>query len=109
MAEKKDKKWIQKAWSAGIIDGEGCIHIGVRCGKNRKGYRLRVSVGNTDPRMITELQSIWGGTVNVNTKDKRPNRKTSWNWVMTDSPAAKMLEEMLPYLVCKKRSGIISY
>jgi hypothetical protein len=105
---KKSENWMQKAWSAGIIDGEGCIHIGKRTGKNRKGFQLRVLVGNTDPKMILELKSIWGGWTGPCSKDKREGRKSAWQWIITDTPASKVLEEILPFLICKKEQATLA-
>lgn len=98
----------KKSWTAGIIDGEGCIHIGKRTGQNRKGFQLRINVSNTDPKMILELKSLWGGWSGPCSKDKRLNRKSAWQWIITDTPAAKFLEEVYPFLICKKEQAVLA-
>ena len=51
------------AWLAGIIDGEGNIHMGKHLGGN-KGKRyldIKVRVSNTDMRMIKKISEIYVG------------------------------------------------
>jgi len=45
----------EKAWAAGIIDGEGCIWI--------NSNRLMLEVFNTDIRMPQKLKDLFGGAV----------------------------------------------
>lgn len=88
-----------KAWTAGILDGEGCI-----CSyKNGSSWVMRVVVANTSAKMINRLHELWGGCV----YDKQvPSRKAHWKPIMTwevwSNRAKNILEETLPYLVAKK-------
>ena len=52
---------LDKAWVAGIIDGEGSIFVMTQKRKDRErdvNYILRVSVQSTDPFMTKELLNL---------------------------------------------------
>ncbi len=68
-----EREW---AYTAGIIDGEGCISIGRRT-KNRRYpiWSLSVLVANTDLRLLTWLRERLGG--NLVTK-KAPLPEQNW-------------------------------
>ena len=92
------------AYVAGLIDGEGCIHIEKsRAGTASPSYRARVTVGMTAPakHLLDELSSQWGGSV-------RPLRAatTRWaaafQWYTWGVSAVQMLEYLLPYLRLKR-------
>jgi hypothetical protein len=88
----------EKAYLAGIVDGEGSIFVG-------KTYKrlntMMVNVSNTDPRLHMWLKNHVGGSV---TEEKRrfPNRRKVWLWQISSNKAADMLEQIFPYLVIKK-------
>ncbi|MCJ7828131.1 MAG: LAGLIDADG family homing endonuclease [Dehalococcoidia bacterium] len=72
------------AYTAGIMDGEGCISI--TCNKkksSRKGieYRIRVNVANTNEWLVNWLKFNFGGCV---TKARpRENCKQMYQWVLS--------------------------
>jgi hypothetical protein len=88
----------EKAYLAGIVDGEGSIFVGKT---HKRLNTMVVNVSNTDPRLHVWLKIHAGGHV---TEDKRkyPNRRKIWLWQIGSNKAADMLEEILPYLVIKK-------
>ncbi len=92
-----------RAWTAGIIDGEGCICV-------RNGKHVLVRVDNTDFRMIKVLHENWGGFIHEVNRPNRPNRKKVWYWCITGWKAIPFLEVIYPYLVCKgeKALGVIN-
>lgn len=87
------------AYVAGLIDGEGCIHLEVSKGR---WYQPRVSVGMTEPALplLTSLRDEWGGTLY---QMRKPTTKWAgaWTWHMTGHPAAKLLTAITPYLRLK--------
>jgi len=87
------------AYVAGLIDGEGCIHLEVSQGR---WYQPRVSVGMTEPAfdLLTSLHKEWGGTLY---QMRKPTAKWAgaWTWHMTGHPAAKLLTAIQPYLRLK--------
>lgn len=89
------------AYTAGIIDGEGCIGI---YKEGRKGrwiyYVLAVNVGNTNPQLIEYLYSNFGGQ---SWKSPRlPPRKTAYCWRLQAKSAGEFLKLIFPYLLLKK-------
>ena len=94
------------AWAAGIVDGEGCI--GLHRGEHSK-TRVRLSVVNTDPRMLLRMHDMFGGSVRPLTLYKNKlARKPQWIWVLHGGPAVgKTLMLILPYMVCKSAQAEI--
>lgn len=95
-----------KAWTAGIIDGEGSIFVMAQKRKDRDrdtNYILRVSVQSTDPYMTTELKRLWpdGAEFSVR-RDKRDNCSDTMKWQLNGRRAAGFLKEILPYMKVKK-------
>ena len=99
-----------KAWTAGIIDGEGYVQIQ----KNNKTkhyrrdyYTLRVRVGNTDIKMLDLLQLAWGGHVRIHKRNRdnidNINRRDMFDWDIQCTKARKVLEYILPYSVTKRK------
>ena len=89
------------AWAAGILDGEGCIHISKRVRNGHYRYNLILLVGNTSEPMLQRLQEVLGGTVGKETwhrHSKRPFR----NWLAYGKDAQVMLAKIEPFLVAKR-------
>ena len=94
----------EKAWLAGIIDGEGSIFIMKQKRKDRErdtNYILRVSVDSTDPYMAPECLKLAGGVKLQQSSDKRINCSDRLKWQMNGNKATKMLEDILPYMRVK--------
>jgi len=95
------------AYTAGIVDGEGCITIAKqKTARVRAGYiyQLKLQVESTDKDLITWLNSHWNRgscgiqeLVQTNTK-----HNTRWRTVWSSAKAATVLKAILPYLVIKK-------
>jgi hypothetical protein len=96
------------AWTAGIIDGEGSILISPRQrrkgNKCKQGYQVRVSVANTDVKMIIKLHDNWGGSF-YHYHNKNEKRKDYYIWGIVDKQAEKLLKCIIPYLITKKDVG----
>jgi len=91
------------AYTAGIIDGEGCICIS-RKAENRykKGYSLflQVTATNTKEWLGQWLKMQFGGFIFADTG--RGNRQVCWRWCVIGNDAIAFLEKVLPYLQLKK-------
>jgi hypothetical protein len=80
------------AYTAGIIDGEGCIDThGFKGG----GVYLRIRVGQKDPKLIRWLQKRLGG------RHYHTNRGHH-QWIVSHKDAIMVLEGVLPYLTVKR-------
>lgn len=90
---------MNSAYVAGLIDGEGCIHLD--CPK-KITYRARVSVGMTEPALLLlqELQQEWGGTL-YQLRKATDRWAAAWTWHLTGDAAAALLTAIRPYLRLK--------
>lgn len=96
-----NKKANILAYTAGIIDGEGCISI--HKSMNRNSYRraIHISVGNTNPWLINWLEFNFGGSSRIY-HPKNSKWKDSWQWELSAKQAGEFLEMILPYLKLKR-------
>ena len=96
----RDPTDLEKAYLAGIIDGEGCIMI-----DGQFLSTIRVQVSNTNATLIHFLEEVYGGAVQcVNPKAtyKCGVRKPLFQWRVTTSKAERVLKDVLPYLKIKR-------
>lgn len=92
------------AYTAGIIDGEGCVRIAKIKKKNplhSTQYLLRVSVKMTDLPLLEWLKLQWGG--NIYKKKLVPGRKQQWDWVIQAKAARDVLSLIRPYTMVKSQ------
>ena len=92
---------IDLAYTAGIVDGEGCISIAKKKEGKYIRYVLQVMVNSTDEWLPMWLKFAYGGNV-----CKRPlknnNHNPVWQWQTVSRQAGNFLEIILPYLHLKK-------
>lgn len=108
------KNELQKAWIAGFIDGEGCLTISkqVRTNRPSDAWRPMITVANTNQESLNILKNIYGGTLRFN-NEKRCNKKTgvkwsdSWTWYCPQSKVVEFCNDLIPYLIIKKRNAEI--
>ena len=92
-----------KIYTAGIIDGEGCISIGCKKGKE---YALNVQVVNTNYDLMEYLKKIWGGGIAKHTTDME-KWKDSYMWTLSLTNLSRFLKEIIPYLKLRKKQAEI--
>jgi septin family protein len=90
---------------AGIIDGEGSIHIEIQSQSirhNRKCdyYSLRLLVVNTHLPMLQWIQQHFGGS--MYTHNKMEGRRQCYRWNLCSHKAAEVLKACQPYMIIKK-------
>lgn len=86
------------AYTAGILDGEGCIRM-------QKNYGLDVSVANTDYFLLDWLKAHWGGRISNTTRKPLqwyPRSKPVGVWTISGKKAIAMLDACEPYILLKK-------
>lgn len=97
------------AWSAGFVDGEGCIalckHAQKIKGVEYRCFVLRLSVTNTDLRCLERLKSMFGGSINQANHKGREHHKPCWTWYCTSAKAERALIALLPFLFSKKEQA----
>lgn len=89
------------AYFAGLFDGEGCIIIGSNAAKTN--YYLQSRVAMTDIEPLIALQEKYGGA--LKSYDSRPYRQPLSMWVVTARGSEAFLNDVLPYLMVKKRQA----
>ena len=98
----------QRAYLAGLLDGEAYVAV-IR--KANKQYKRGISYGITVVTSMTSLaplkyaQQISGVGSIVELK-KRPNRKKMWSWSVYSREASKLLQEVVQYMLVKKKSAL---
>ncbi len=90
---------IQKAYIAGIIDGEGSITLD----PNGKFRRPSVQVTSTDLELIFYLNQICGVGIIHKNKVKSDKHNQSWTWFVRSKAACQLLQQIEKYMVIKKK------
>lgn len=101
---------VEKAYLAGVMDGEGCIRIEKSGGKYRYlPHTPTVSVSNCNPALIRWILSTFGG--HLYQKKNRGKYQTVWDVYWLGNKAIELLGEIYPYLVAKKEQAdlVFSY
>jgi hypothetical protein len=89
-----------RAYLAGIIDGEGCIGVAYRRVKGKRYITPTLQVNNTRQELLEWLYERYGGGVYHRT-DTRPTRKPSWLWSVAGQKALTAIRDAYPYLLLK--------
>lgn len=104
----------QKAYLAGLIDGEGCISVTLDSYKVKGKwihFSRKVYISNTNLELLKKVQKITGiGTISLSTKSQKNklyhnNWKSVYNWAIYGKGIKIFLPEILPYLIAKKRQA----
>src|ERR1019366_7280555 len=108
-------------YAAGLVDGEGTITVcrseydSVVKNRNNKvyhhiGFHVKVSIKNTDERLMKWLQSRFGGEyyTDESSLKKNPTWKPSFVWHHAAKDKEPFLLAILPYLIIKKEQAILA-
>ena len=104
----------ERAYVAGIIDGEGCIEFkwADRIRRDRKGtptYRtliVRLEVPQVDKRLIDWLMEITKeGTRDIKRYPSHPTWNDQHRWRVGYHGAYRVLKQVYPYLIVKKQKA----
>lgn len=96
-----------RAYTAGLFDGEGSVAIRRRSnGHGVLYHQLQVSLTSTDEGMVLWLQARWPGTIDYR-RPRRPNHKPAWRWTLGSGAAATFLEDVLPFLQTKQAVALL--
>lgn len=104
------------AWSAGVIDGEGCIHIRYTdaCyypGSRNPQHTLYLKVTMTHEATVRRLHGLFGvGSVQVQrpAKGGGTNLSVAFSWLCTSLKAAEVLKIVRPYLFTKAEEAAVA-
>jgi hypothetical protein len=98
---------VEKAYLAGIIDGEGCIYIG-NFSANKKTnqcyFHTLITVTSTDESLITWLKEKFGGFIRQYTKNQMAKncKKIPYTWNLTGKAIDHVCDSVFDYIVIKK-------
>jgi hypothetical protein len=95
----------EKAYIAGIIDGEGSIVLGRRNTGCKDTVYPHVSVGNTNEALLSWLRAKVGSGYWTAYKGGKPGWKPQTHWGVTSAKAYALLVEIRPYLILKGRQA----
>ena len=97
-----------RAYTAGILDGEGSISLAVHTtrktasGRPSTGPKVLLQVSSTDRGLIDWLCKTWGaGHVATTYRPKKSHHKIAYGWRVWGASAAEILQATLPYLKIK--------
>lgn len=99
---------VERAWLAGVIDGEGSIlisKIAPKKGHYRRGfyYRVNLEIANSNHLFLKRVLELIGkGSTSLN-KEKNPLRKDKWQYTGSSLVLKAVLLQILPYLTVKRR------
>lgn len=97
---------IEKAWFAGLLDGEGYIQI--EKWSKVSYYRLVLRIAMLHLPTLLKCQQIWD-TGKVKLVPKAPTKsKPFWRWHVKGQQAGLILESCYYYLVTKKAEAEIA-
>jgi hypothetical protein len=97
---------VNTQYVAGLIDGEGTVtYLPRKSVKGNISYALIVDVSNTNRTVLEALKAKYGGSISV-TK-RAPPCKTCYTWRVQSRLALRVLEEVFPYLIVKKKQAEI--
>lgn len=94
---------ISWEYLAGMIDADGSIGT-TRTGANRNVVG-RVIVTNTNHDFLRILKEQFGGSLNLRSIGSKENWKPYGSIIWTNRGAEMILEQVLPYLIIKKRQA----
>jgi LAGLIDADG DNA endonuclease family protein len=97
---------VERAWLAGVIDGEGSILISriAATRYSRRGffYKPKLEVANSNKEFVDRVLSVIGkGSVNL-CKEKNPEWKDKWQYNGASGVLRGILPQILPHLLVKR-------
>jgi intein/homing endonuclease len=102
----------EKAYLAGLIDGEGTIHIVLQRNKTKKipeYFFSEVYITNTKMEMLRWVQERFGGKIRFSRKNENRNWKPVYRIHYHGKDAMALLAEAGPYLVIKKEHALLLF
>ena len=103
-------KLSERAYMAGIIDGEGCIYVNRRKPTGRRvtpGYGVKVIVTTTDRCLVDWMIEKAGLRSVFHVKNPPGNRRSKWLCTWNNNHADRLLRQLQKFLVIKTRQADI--
>ena len=87
------------AYIAGLFDGEGCVATYFHTGRYAQ---VIPKVAMTDPRPLTAIAHMFGGTVRRIKDNRKPHYKPQFEWAVYGKKAKAFFEAIRPYAIVKR-------
>jgi DNA modification methylase len=105
------KERVDRAWLAGLVDGEGCLSILETRSPHGSGnsYPPILQIRMCDPECIDRAKSVTG-FVESSILQHPPSQggvRGSYQWRLHGEKAAQITAEIFPYLCIKRRQAVI--
>ena len=94
------QRHIDLAWSAGILDGEGCFSIAPT------GSSPCITMDSTSKVVVDEFHRLFGGTP-VSLKRKTEINRRVYRWSVYGPSAVEICKEVIPYLRDKGKQAVL--
>jgi len=96
----------EKAYLAGLIDGEGSVYISKYVGRIRTQYSSGLIITLTKPRALRYcLRVTQVGSLSKGRLPKNKNHARMWQWKVHSNQAAQILNQVLSFLILKKKQA----
>jgi hypothetical protein len=95
----------ERAWLAGIVDGEGCITATNTT--SILGAQPRFAVGMSHELTIRRLHRLFGVGSVIVCKPRKVSPKIHYRWQSSAQEAAGAIRLVLKYLVTKRREALL--
>ena len=102
---------VDLAYLAGLIAGDGSIHVSKQPQKNRKFrpyYQISLCVEMVAQEEIDWIAKTFGGQMVMRIRDKH-HRRPSGRWKMNGAKAIEVLKLVYPFLKHKKRQAALVF
>lgn len=94
---------FELAYTAGYIDGDGCLYMGSYDTPKGTTYEYSVQVCSINPNIITWFKENFGGAIRK--KLKRPNQKVIHVWTIKNKECINLVEKIQNFLIAKHRES----
>jgi hypothetical protein len=93
---------LSKEYIAGFFDGEGCIRIHViKSSRARPQYQLEASISQKRREVLDLVSAQYGGVV----RKERQGKYICYRLTLSGLASEKLLRDILPYMVVKKKEA----
>lgn len=97
----------EKAYAAGLFDGEGCVQLYMRKtgrpnGRKDHAFRCALSLSSTSMDPLFWLQERYEGTIDIDQRTTDGSKKPLGRWIVFSEMADRFAADISPYLIIKR-------
>lgn len=94
---------LEKAWVAGLFDGDGCVTLSTT-GDARPFRKPLIVVDSTDIEILRELIDLYGGSLIAKRRTSERHRQ-AWSWrIFGANKIRQFLLDILPFMRCSVKT-----